>query len=69
MKNQTLKAMEEHRDKNHVTKSWHRLATNNVLDVYLFEFIKLIQMAFVQVISSVEDERTFFTLTFIKFQL
>jgi hypothetical protein len=69
MKNQTLKVMEEHRDENHVTKSWHQHAINNVLDVCLFEFMKLIQMAIVQVISNVEDEITFFTLTFIKFQL
>lgn len=61
--------MEGHRDENHVIKSWHQLATNIVLDVYFFEFTKLIQMAIVQVISNVEDKKTFFTLTFIKFQL
>jgi len=69
MKNQTFKVMEEHRDENHVTKSWHQLATSNVLDVCLLEFMKLIPMAIVRDISNVEDERTFFTLTFIKFHL
>ncbi len=59
MKSQAFKAMAEPRDKNPVIKLWCQLATNNVLVHCLFEFMQLAELAIVQVIGSVEDERTF----------
>jgi hypothetical protein len=47
----------------------HQLATNNLLVAHLFEFMKLAQMTIVQIIGSVEDERTFSMLTVTKFKL
>lgn len=47
----------------------HQLAINNLLIVHFFEFMKFAQMAIVQVVSNVEDETTFFTLTFMKWKL
>lgn len=47
----------------------HQLATNNLLVVRLFEFMKLAQMIIVQIIGSVEDERTFSMLMVTKFKL
>lgn len=44
----------------------HQLAINNLLIIHFFEFIKLAKVAIFQVISNVEDDITFFTLTFIK---
>jgi len=69
MKNQAPRAMEAPKDKNLVTKFLHQFSINNLLVVCLFEFIKLVQMAIVQVISNIKNEKTFFTLTFVKFNL
>lgn len=54
MKNQGPRAMEGPRDKNLVINLWHQFAKNNLLVVCLFEFIKLVQMAIVQVIGNVK---------------
>jgi hypothetical protein len=35
----------------------------------MLEYIKLVELAIVQVISSIEDEQCFFRLTFMKFKL
>jgi hypothetical protein len=69
MKTQDPKPMVKPKGNKLVTNSWHELATNNLLLIFLFEFMKLVQLTIVQVIGSVGDERTFSTLTFTKFKL
>jgi hypothetical protein len=56
-------------DENPMTRLWHQLVTNSLLVAHLFEFMKLIKLAIVQVVGSVEDERTFSTLFFIMSKL
>lgn len=51
---------------NPTIKLWHQLATNNMLIVHHFEFMKLVQMTIDQVIGGVEDERAFSTPTFME---
>jgi hypothetical protein len=69
MKNQAPRAMERPRKKILLIKLWHHFAINNLLVVYLFEYIKLVQMAIVQIIGNIKNERTFSTLTFMKSKL
>jgi hypothetical protein len=69
MKNYASKAMVKLRDDNPLMKLWHQLATNNLLVVRIFEFMKLVELANVQIIRSVENERTFSTLNFMKSKL
>ncbi len=70
MEIQAPKVMEEPRDENPISKLWWQLVTNNMmLDWHLFEFMKFVQFAIVQVIGSVEDERTFSTLPSMKSKL
>ncbi len=69
MNNQASKVMEKPRDENLMTKLWHQLATNNLLVHRLSKFMQLAKLVIVQVINSVEDERTFSTLTFMKSKL
>jgi hypothetical protein len=69
MKNYAYKAMVKLRDDNPLMKLWHQLATNNLLVVRIFEFMKLVELANVQIIGSVENERTFSTLNFMKSKL
>jgi hypothetical protein len=69
MKNYASKAMVKLRDDNPLMKLWHQLATNNLLVVRIFEFMKLVELANVQIIGSVENERTFSTLNFMKSKL
>jgi hypothetical protein len=61
--------MAKPRGENLVTKLWHQLATNNLLVHCLFEFMRLAKLVIVQVIGSVENERTFSTLDFMKSKL
>jgi hypothetical protein len=60
------KAMEKPKDENLVTKLWCQLATNSLLIVHLSEFMKLVELAIVQIIGNIEDERIFSTFTFMK---
>jgi hypothetical protein len=69
MKNQVSKAIAKPRYENLVIKLWCQLAKNNLSVACLFEFMKLIQLAIVQVIGNVEDEKTFSTLFFMKSNL
>jgi hypothetical protein len=61
--------MVEFKNENPLTKLWCQLATNNLLVVYFYEFMKLAKLVIVQVIRSVEDEKTFSTLSFMKSML
>jgi hypothetical protein len=69
MKTQTSKAMEKPKDENPITKLWCQLATNSLLVVHFSEFMKLVELAIVQVIGNIEDERTFSTFTLMKSKL
>jgi hypothetical protein len=51
--------MKKSRDENPITKLWHQLATDNLLALHFFGFIKLAQMVIVQVIGYIKNERTF----------
>jgi hypothetical protein len=68
MKTQDPKAMVKPKDNKLVTNSWHELATNNLLLIFLFEFMKPVQLTTFQVIGSVGNERTFSTFTLMKFK-
>ena len=48
------------------TKLWHYVACNRALVSNFPEFAKLAEIALVQVLGSVEDERTFSSLSFLK---
>ena len=52
---------------NPLTKLWRSVACNNrALVSYFPEFVKLAEIAIVQLLGSVEDERTFSSLSFLK---
>ena len=51
---------------NPLTKLWRSLACNKALIWNFPEFAKLAEIAIVQVLGSVEDERTFSSLSFLK---
>lgn len=54
---------------NPLTKLWRCLDSNSALAGNFQEYIKLAQIAMVQVLGSVEDERTFSSLSFLKDKL
>jgi hypothetical protein len=45
------------------------MANSQNLKLKMFEFCRLIELAIIMVLGNVEDERTFFTLTFMKSKL
>ena len=51
---------------NPLTKLWKSLACNKALISNFSEFAKLVEIAIVQVLGSIEDERTFSSLSFLK---
>ena len=59
-------AMEEPHDMNPVTKLWTKLGSNVLLLSRLSEYMKVANIAMTVVLGSVEDERTFSTLKFMK---
>ena len=48
---------------------WHKLSSNALMLMELLEFMKVVEIAHVQVLGSVEDERTFNSLSFLKSKL
>ncbi len=56
-------------DLNLVSRLWEKLTSNVVLWAHLFEFMMVAELAMVQIMGSIEDERTFLTLTFMKTRL
>ena len=54
---------------NPLTKLWRTLDGNSSLGKNFGEYLKLAQIAIVHVLGSVEDERTFFALSFLKDRL
>jgi hypothetical protein len=48
---------------------WQRLGSNGILEERLSKFLELIEISIVITLGSIEDERTFSTLTYIKNKL
>jgi hypothetical protein len=69
MKSHAKVAMEEPRDINPVTKLWEKIGSNALMLNHLSEFFKIADIAVNVVLGSVEDERTFSTLGFMKNKL
>jgi hypothetical protein len=66
MKQNATKAMEALDDVNPVSKLWQRIGCNGLLHNHLFEYMCLAEIAIIVVLGSIEDERTFSNLAFIK---
>ncbi len=56
-------------DINPLTRMWHLVTTSRLLVSNFPEYIKLAELAMVQIISNMEDEKCFSTLTFMKSKL
>jgi hypothetical protein len=69
MKSNCKSAMEEPHDHNPMTKMWQRIGQNALMLNRLSEYIKLCEIVVTAVLGSVEDERTFSTLGFMKSKL
>jgi hypothetical protein len=69
MKSNTEKMLGPPYDQNLVTKLWQKLGCNGLLLSKLSEFMRLAEIAITTVLGSVEDERTFSSLKFIKSRL
>ena len=54
---------------NRVTKLWRRLDANSTLSSSFPEYMKFAQITLIHVLGSVEDERAFSSLTFLKDKL
>jgi hypothetical protein len=54
---------------NRVTKLWQKLSSSIVLKKTMFEYLKVGEMAMVQVLGSVEDKHIFSTFFFTKSKL
>jgi hypothetical protein len=69
MKSNTDKMLEPPYNVNPVSKLWQKLGCNGLLLLKLSEFMRLAEIAITTVLGSVEDERTFSSLNFIKRKL
>jgi hypothetical protein len=69
MKSNAKSAMEEPHDMNPVTNLWTKLGSNALLLSRLSEYMKVANIAVIAVLGSVEDERTFSMLKFMKSKL
>jgi hypothetical protein len=56
-------------DYNPTTQRWRCFATNMALKQWLFEYMKLVEVAIVAIIRSAKNECTFSTLNFMKSKL
>ncbi len=56
-------------DQNPTTRMWRRFASNVILKYRIYEYFKLIELAIVVILGSVENERTFSTITFMMSKL
>jgi hypothetical protein len=69
MKSNATTCMAPTFDTNPLTRMWCLVTTFRIL-VYNFpKYVKLTELAMVQIVGSVEDERCFFTLAFMKSEL
>jgi trans-aconitate methyltransferase len=62
-------AMDQPMDVNLVSRLWKKLSPDALLCVQLFKFMKVAKLVVVQIMGSMEDERTFSTPTFMKTKL
>jgi hypothetical protein len=69
MKSHAKVAMEEPRDRNPVTKLWEKIGNNALMLNRLSEFFKIADITMTTILGSVEDERTFSMLGFMKNKL
>jgi hypothetical protein len=69
VKNNAKLAMQKPFDINPHTKLWRTLSSSQILEHQILEYIKLVELAIVQVIGLVKDEKCFFALTFMKNKL
>jgi hypothetical protein len=56
-------------DTNSLTRMWHLVTTFRILFSSFLEYVKLVELAMVQIIGNVEDERCLSTLAFMKSKL
>jgi hypothetical protein len=63
MTNNVKLAMQKPFDVNQVTKLWRTLTSFQILENKILEYMKLVELAVVQVIGVVEDEHYFSMLT------
>jgi hypothetical protein len=63
------RAMDQPMDVNSVSKLWNKLFRNALLCAQLSKFMNIAKLVVVQIMGSVEDEKTFSTLTFMKTKL
>jgi hypothetical protein len=69
MKSHAKATMEEPRNRNPVTKLWKKIGSNALMLNWLSKVFKVAEIAVTAVLGSVEDERTFSTLGFMKSKL
>jgi hypothetical protein len=69
MKSNTTTCMAPPFDLNPLTKMRHLVTTSRVLSTSFPKYVKLAELVMVYIIGSVEDERFFFTLAFMKSKL
>jgi len=69
IKAQATKAIVDPFDINPIMKLWVTNTNNSLLCQWLSEYMKLIEIIVVSILSSMENEHTFFTLTFMKDKL
>ena len=69
MKSNDPAAMEPPYDFNHLTRIWRTISASRVLSYGFPEYLKLVEIALVHVIGSVEDERVFSSVSFLKTEL
>jgi hypothetical protein len=69
MKEQASKVMQKHITLNPVTRLWRSIDANSFLRHSLSEWLIVAEIAIVMVLGSVEDERTFSTVSFMKNRL
>ncbi len=54
---------------NPLMRIWRTIPAFQVLTIYFFEYLKLVEMAIIHVLGSVEDECCFSTLAFLNNKL
>jgi len=59
MKNNAKLAMQKPFDLNSFTKFWRTISSSQIFEHQILEYIKLVELAIVQVIGLVKDERCF----------
>ena len=69
MKEHAARMLNKPQDQNPITCLWCSLDANSYLHHFLSEFIILAELAIIMVLGSIQDERTFSTVSFMKSKL